>query len=130
MVLSKEDAELFYKLFFSLLDYANRKYNICPDIGKMRTASSLNLVDVKEVANAVWDDPAIIEEYLRSRKNRISEDDAAILSSGSGELPMILFLNGILNRVLFSFHHQQARYILSAELFRAGKKFSITEIRR
>ncbi|MGN0589820.1 MAG: hypothetical protein ACI4KO_09805 [Ruminiclostridium sp.] len=53
----------------------------CPDIGKMRTTSSLNSVDVKEVANAVWDDPVIIEEYLRSRKNRISEDDAAILSS-------------------------------------------------
>ena len=39
MVLSKQDAELIYKLFFYLLDYANRKYNICPDIGRMRTAS-------------------------------------------------------------------------------------------
>lgn len=81
MVLKTEDAELFYKLFFSLLDYANRKYNICPGIGKMRTASSLNPADVKEVANAVWDEPEIIDEYLKNKKNSVSEDDAKILRS-------------------------------------------------
>ncbi len=81
MVLKTEDTELFYKFFFSLLDYTNRKNSICPGIGKMRTASSLNPADVKEVANAVWDEPAIIEEYLKSKKNSVSEDDAAILRS-------------------------------------------------
>lgn len=56
MTLCKEDAELYYELWFPLLDFVNEKLKVNPTIGKIHGAQSLNIVEVKEIANALWGD--------------------------------------------------------------------------
>ena len=41
MVLSKEDAELFYELFFPLLDFVNKKYGINAGVGEIYFGKTL-----------------------------------------------------------------------------------------
>ena len=68
MTLSQEDGQLFYKLWLPLLDFVNRKYRINSKMKSVATAKSLNLADVKEVANKLWSDVAIIDDYLNENE--------------------------------------------------------------
>lgn len=64
MRLSEEDGQLYYQLWLPLLDYVNKKYNINSNIGQMACAESLNPNDVKEIADKMWDNVSVIDDYL------------------------------------------------------------------
>jgi hypothetical protein len=65
MKLSKEDADLFYKLWFSLLDYVNRKWRISDELPThMYETDRLDPSEVKKVANHLYSDVTVIDEYL------------------------------------------------------------------
>ena len=64
MKLSEEDGKLYYKLWLPLLDYVNKKYGIRKDVKEMANAASLNPEDVKAVANKMYGDVTVIDEYL------------------------------------------------------------------
>ncbi len=79
MTLNKEDAELFYELWFPILDFVNEKLNVNPDIGKIHVAQNLNIVEVKEIANALWDNVRLIDEYLEKHCSGFSKDRLEII---------------------------------------------------
>lgn len=64
MILSQEDGQMYYKLWFPLLDYVNKKYHINSQLKSLATAERLDPADVKEVANKLWTDVTIIDAYL------------------------------------------------------------------
>lgn len=64
MILSNEDAKLFYNLWFPLLDYVNEEYRIEPDLGKITGTSSVDPQAVVSIADFLWNRPQLIEEYL------------------------------------------------------------------
>ena len=63
MTLSQEDGQLYYKLWLPLLDFVNKKYRSSRKMKSIATAKSLNPADVKEVANKLWSDVTIIDDY-------------------------------------------------------------------
>ena len=77
MVLSKEDAELFYELFFPLLDFVNKKYGINAGIGEIYFGKTLDPLDAKEIADRLWENAAVIDEYLAEKK--LSEEHKNII---------------------------------------------------
>ena len=68
MTLSQEDGQLYYKLWLPLLDYVNKKYRINSKMKSIATAKSLNPADVKEVANKLWSEVTIIDDYLKENE--------------------------------------------------------------
>ncbi len=68
MTLSQGDGQLFYKLWLPLLDFVNRKYRINSKLKNIATARRLNPADVKEVANKLWSDVTIIDDYLNENE--------------------------------------------------------------
>lgn len=68
MVLSKEDSELFYGLFFPLLNFVNEKYKVNSEIGELYLGKSIDVHDAKEIANRLWENTDIIDEYLAEKK--------------------------------------------------------------
>lgn len=81
MTLSKEDAELFYELWFPLLDFVNEKLDIEPDMGKIQGAEHTGPAKVKKIANALWGDTKLIDKYLRNYGEKISEENQVIIKS-------------------------------------------------
>ncbi len=79
MTLSTEDGQLYYKLWFPLLDYVNEKYKVNENLAKMAEAKSLNPNEVKTVADKLWDDVTVIDEYLSSLGD-IPQEHKAIVS--------------------------------------------------
>ena len=81
MTLSPEDGKLFYKLWFPLLDYVNEKKKV-NDLKDIATAEELDPAKVKEVANVLWNDPNVIDEYLSEEVSvEMARENREIISS-------------------------------------------------
>jgi len=61
MYLSKDEAQIFYKLWLSLLEYTNKKYKINPKLGKLVSAKSINPQDLMPIKNKLWEDKSLID---------------------------------------------------------------------
>ena len=81
MTLSEKDGQLFYKLWLPLLDYVNEKCKVNKNVKDMANAKSLNPQEVKEIANVLWDDVSLIDEYLIDQRTDISDEHKEIISS-------------------------------------------------
>ena len=78
--LTQEDGQLFYKLWLPLLDFVNRKYHINKRLKSMATAKNLDPKDVKEVADKLWKNVQVIDEYL-DESVQLPEEHRAIIRS-------------------------------------------------
>ena len=80
MTLSQEDGKLYYKLWLPLLDFVNKKYRVNRKLKNIASAQGLDPADVKEIANRLWDDVSIIDEYLKGCEN-LPEEHKEIVRS-------------------------------------------------
>ena len=78
MTLEKQDAELFYQLWFPLLDYVNEKYQVCPSVGTIDRNRGVDAADAKKVANYLWSHTEVLQEYLAQAD--LSEELAQIVA--------------------------------------------------
>ncbi len=67
MTLSQKDAQLYYSLWLPLIDFVNRKYRVKRTLKNIATAKRLDPAAVKEVADKLWSDVGIIDDYLKER---------------------------------------------------------------
>ena len=86
MTLSQEDGQLYYKLWLPLLDYVNKKYRVNRKLKSIATAKELDPAEVKKVANKLWSDVAIIDDYLKEN-NDLPEDHRKIIQSWKRRVP-------------------------------------------
>ncbi len=68
MVLSREDAELFYELFFPLLNFVNEKFKINDEVGEIYFGKRIDFRAAKEIADRLWENTGLIDEYLAEKK--------------------------------------------------------------
>ena len=68
MRLERSDAELFYTLWFPLLDFVNSKYHVCPEAGPIDKELGVDACDAKAIADYLWSHTGVIEEYLAMAK--------------------------------------------------------------
>ena len=80
MRLSEDDARLFYELWFQLLDFVNERIGINPVIGKIHGAEKTDPMDVKMIADVLWDSPELIDEYLKKHGRRHPAEHRDIIS--------------------------------------------------
>lgn len=78
--LTPEDGQLFYKLWLPLLDFVNRKFQIDKRLKSMATAKILDPKDVKKVADKLWENVRVIDEYL-DEGVQLPEEHKAIIRS-------------------------------------------------
>ena len=64
MILERKDTDLFYSLWFPLLNFANSRYQICPEIGAIEFGKSVDMRDAKTIADHIWGHTEVIDEYL------------------------------------------------------------------
>ncbi len=79
MVLSNEQAELFYELWISLLDFVNRKYRICKELYGMESPKGLPTDVIAVIAQKLWEDVAVIDEYLAYKSKKMSPEHIDIV---------------------------------------------------
>ena len=64
MRLEQSDAELFYRLWFPLLDFVNRKYRVRPETEWIDKRHGVDKDAAKAIADYLWSHIGVIEEFL------------------------------------------------------------------
>lgn len=78
MRLERSDAELFYRLWFPLLDFVNRKYHVCSKTKIIDLEEGVDPCDAKAAADYLWSHTVVLEEYLAVAE--LPEEDAQIVA--------------------------------------------------
>ena len=77
-ILSTEDSDLFFELFYPLINYTNEKLHVnnLTDIKRDAVSDTRAL---KEITDALWKNPSLIDDYLRERGSSLSSEHQAII---------------------------------------------------
>ena len=81
MILTDEEAEQFYDLWISLLDFVNQKYKLIKELYGMTSPKGLPLKSVAFISSKLWEDKDIIDEFVLSGFKKMDEEEIAIVSS-------------------------------------------------
>ncbi len=77
--LSEEDADLFYKLYFALLEYTNNKYNIKPKL-KIYKKEGLDPHKLTDIIDKLFENKnEIITEFCKDNPYKFSEEELEII---------------------------------------------------
>ena len=80
MILSEEQAKLFYDLWIPLLDFVNRKYKLCKEFYGMDSPKGLPLDVVQIISGKLWESTSVIDEYITKNAQNMSEQHISIVS--------------------------------------------------
>ena len=79
MVLTEEQAKLFYDLWIPLLDFVNQKYKLCKEFYGMDSPKGLPLDVVRTISGKLWEDTTVIEEYITNNAQNVSVEHISII---------------------------------------------------
>jgi len=80
MHLTKEDADLYYKLTWSWQFYVNKKTNEFPDVATLDDYCELSADDKIIIRDLCYDAPELFEEYLQLNPDNFNAEELAIMS--------------------------------------------------
>jgi hypothetical protein len=80
MKLSEPDAELYFELMWFLQFFVKQKLGLLPEVPTVAVYRSLPAEEKIEVREALYGNPGLIDEYVQSNPDRLSEEDLTIVS--------------------------------------------------
>ena len=80
MKLLKADADMFYRLMWSLQHFVNTKLRIIPEANSVPEYAKYKMEDKLKVRKVLFADKKLIEEFVRTNPDGLSSDDLAIIS--------------------------------------------------
>jgi hypothetical protein len=80
MQLSREDASLFFKLMPALQTFANQQLKIIEGLKEVEDYKTISDGERVELRNAVYNNPNVIEDFVRKNPFLFSQDELEIVS--------------------------------------------------
>lgn len=77
--LCKSAADLYYKLYFALLDYTNKKQGICPKLKKIYKQEGLDINELMPINDYLWEHKEIIDEFIKQNDCNFNEEEIEII---------------------------------------------------
>ena len=79
MKLPKKEADLFFKLMWGLQFYVNQRLQILADVDSVEEYAQLSSADRTEVRDALWENPGMIDDYVRENPDGLSANEREIV---------------------------------------------------
>lgn len=76
--LKKEDAKLFYKLYFALLEYINNKYHLS-NIKKIYKQNGINPNDLYPINEYLWEHKNMIDDFIKDNPYKFNKEELKIV---------------------------------------------------
>lgn len=73
--LCKKAADHYYKLYFALLDYVNKKYKIHPEIKKIYKQEGLDVYKLNDIDKYLWEHKEIIDDFIKDNDYKFTEEE-------------------------------------------------------
>lgn len=80
MKLSKQDADLFFELMWSLQVFVNRKVGLLPDVSTVSSYRKLSQEEKMKVREALYEKPELIDTYVKENPDHFTEENLVIVS--------------------------------------------------
>ena len=81
MKLSVHEVKQFYRIWFPLLIYINQKLEIVPEFEDYFEANDIHPEDAVPIREALWENDALREAFIKENPAKLSEGDLAIVDS-------------------------------------------------
>ena len=79
--LSEKDTDLFYKVYFGLLEFVNKKFNVVPKL-KIYEGAGIDPTDLEKVIMKLWENPSdLIDEFVKTNPLKFSKEELDIVSN-------------------------------------------------
>jgi len=77
--LSRAEADLFFKLMWNLQVYVNQQRQVLPQVKSVEDYARLSLSEKVQVRDALWENPGLIDTYVKDNPDRLSTDELDIV---------------------------------------------------
>jgi hypothetical protein len=84
MLLSQDDAALFFRLMLGLQFYVSQQRKLAPNINSCEEYKTLPSVEKLAVRNALWENPELIDTYIRENPDGLSPEELSIIGKWKG----------------------------------------------
>ena len=74
--LAPEDRKTFFRLFLPLLDYTNQAFEVSELLDEQLRRGCPSHQELKMVADVLWENPDIIDEYIEAVRNQFGLEEA------------------------------------------------------
>jgi len=81
MKLSKEDVELFYRLYHPLLCYVNKKFKIVKGINSPEDFKRFSIKEINKLRDRLYKQPKLIDSFIIENPSNFSSNELEIISS-------------------------------------------------
>jgi len=81
MKLSKEDVELFYRLYHPLLVYVNKKFEIIKGIDSPEDFKKFSIEEINKLRDRLYKHPELINSFIAENPLNFSANELKIISS-------------------------------------------------
>jgi hypothetical protein len=81
MILQPQETDRFYRIWFAMLSYANRRLKLVRDLPESPRAGSIDVQDAFKVATAVWADDALRHSFIEENPTGLPPEDLALARS-------------------------------------------------
>jgi hypothetical protein len=81
MVLSEDDAKLFYRLMWPLQFFVNQKLQLIPNCPTLETYKDLPAEQKLKVRDALYKKPSLIDEFVKENPEGFTEEELRIIQS-------------------------------------------------
>lgn len=81
MILSSEETQRFYRIWWALLRFVNRERNLFPDLPENPEAGSLPWQQSVDLRQALWEDPALLQSFIDENPYALSQADIDLIST-------------------------------------------------
>lgn len=76
--LKQEDAKLFYKLYFALLEYTNNKYHLS-NIKKIYKQNGINPMAIYPINEYLWKNRNVIDDFVKDNPYKFNNEELKIV---------------------------------------------------
>lgn len=80
MKVSEAEADLFFELMWSLQYFVNSKERIIPSVKTLKKYTNLPMEEKLKVRNALFENAAVIDDFVRENPEKLSEEKLKIVS--------------------------------------------------
>ena len=84
MLLSQADAALFFRLMLGLQFYVSQQRQLAPNINSREEYKTLPSAEKLAVRNALWENPELIDAYIRENPDGLAPEELSIVSKWKG----------------------------------------------
>lgn len=77
--LSTQDSELFYKLYFALLEYTNNKYHLEPKLKKIYNQKFINAELLVSINDYLFENKKIISDFIKDNPYNFTKQELSIV---------------------------------------------------